>query len=189
MTQRVEPVDVLIAEDDDTLRHSYRLLLEAHGLACAEATTGGEAVELARQRRPRCVLLDLNLPDMDGFTVARTLRADPRTSAAHIHCVSGLSDAASRQQASRSGCELYLTKPVPAEVLLEAAGAPGPEEIGLLTCSSLTEAENLLDWLQNHGCTQLQISLKDDEVTVRCLCPSGYRLVRDQAGHVRFQPV
>src|SRR5438105_12163267 len=106
------PVDVLIAEDDDLLRQSYRLLLEGHGYVCVEAESGEEAVELARQRSPRCLLLDLNLPGMDGFAVARTLRADPRTSGVHIHCVTGLSDAGSRLRASRSGCELYLTKPV-----------------------------------------------------------------------------
>ncbi len=187
MSQPTEPVDVLIAATDDQLRRGYRTLLEAHGLACAEAATGSEAVELARARPPRCVLLDPLLPDMDGFTVARTLRADPRTSDAHIHCVSGLNDAASRRRASSSGCELYLTRPVPDEALLEAAGAAGAE-VGLLTCTSLVEAEDLLDWLENQGCTHVALSLSGDEVKLRCQCPPGTRLVRE-AGAVRLRPV
>ena len=123
MLMSEEPVDVLIAEDDDTLRESYCLLLQAHGLSCIVAASGSEAIELARSRRPRCVLLDLDLPDLDGYSVARALRADPRTSAMHIHCVSGLSDDNSRRRASQSGCELYLTKPVAVAALLEAVGA------------------------------------------------------------------
>jgi CheY-like chemotaxis protein len=183
------PIDVLIAEDDDQLRQSYRMLLEAHGLTCAVASSGAEAIELARARQPRCVLIDLDLPGMDGFTVARTLRADPRTRGAHIHCLSGLSDAGTRQQASSSGYELYLTRPVSAEVLLEAICPPAEGEMGQLTCASLVEAEELLDWLQNQRCTRIEVSMKDDQFTVRCICPPGLRLVRDDAGLVRLQPI
>jgi CheY-like chemotaxis protein len=184
------PVDVLIAEDDDLLRGSYRLLLESRGLACAEAATGTEAIEMARSRQPRCVLLDLCLPAMDGFSVARALRADPRTSAAHIHCVTGLTDDRSREQASRSGFELFLTKPVDPATLLEAVQPPPPHaEVSTLSCSSLREAEDLLDWLENHGCHDLGVSLMASAITVRCICPPGVRLVRDNASQVRLEMV
>src|ERR1041384_8115547 len=76
------PIDVLIAEDDRLLRQTIRCLLEAQGYTCAEAGDGRAAVALARQRPPRCVLLDLGLPELDGFSVARHLRSDPRTRAA-----------------------------------------------------------------------------------------------------------
>jgi len=86
-------VDVLIAEDDELLRLSLRLLLEQEGYTCAEAATGREALEAAHRHRPRCVLLDLGMPELDGLAVTRLLRSDPRTRAAHIHCLTGEADA------------------------------------------------------------------------------------------------
>src|SRR3954451_4671484 len=108
-------IDVLIADDEAVARKVVRRLLEQQGYTCAEAGDGRQAVELARSLSPRCVLLDLSMPGLDGFAVARTLRSDPRTRAAHIHCLTGMTDSQSRSQASASGCELYLTKPVDLE--------------------------------------------------------------------------
>jgi hypothetical protein len=61
-------------------------------------------------------------------------------------------------------------------------------EVALLTCASLAEAEDLLDWLENQGCTQIVLSLSGEQVTVCCRCPAGQRLVRDEAGAVRLRP-
>jgi DNA-binding response OmpR family regulator len=174
--------DVLIAEDDDNLRESYRFLFEVSGLTCTEASDGGAALAQARLHPPRLVLLDISLPDMDGFAVARRLRADPRTHAAHIHCLTGAADRDSRMLARLSGCELYLVKPVSPEVLLEIVRPHLPDEVGALTCDSLADAEELLDWLEVHGCSSLAITLIDGGVEVRCTCPPGLRLIRDPGG-------
>jgi CheY-like chemotaxis protein len=144
-------IDILIAEDDAPARAGVRLLLEQQGYRCAEAGNGREAVELARRYRPRCVLLDLRMPELDGFTVARRLRADPRTRDAAIHCLTGLTDETVREEAHAAGCERFLAKPVDAADLLEAV-RPQPsaaeEWVGGLT---MTQAEELLDWLEAHG--------------------------------------
>src|SRR5947209_5498798 len=128
--ERTAPVDVLIAEDNPFTRKSLRGLLERQGYTCVEAEDGLRAVELALSAPPKCVLLDLVMPGLDGFAVARRLRADPRTSAAHIHCLTGLSDPAAREQARQAGCEAFLTKPLDMEVLLEvlrpSAGPAAP---------------------------------------------------------------
>src|SRR5437763_2340683 len=87
-----DAVDVLIVEDDAPTRQLLRLLLEQGGYRCAEAADGCEALALARAEPPRCVLLDLRLPGLDGFTVARRLRADLRTFGTHIHCLTGQQD-------------------------------------------------------------------------------------------------
>jgi CheY-like chemotaxis protein len=180
---RITSVDVLLAEDDPDLRQSFRFLLEGHGLTCAEATDGSGVIELGQNHRPRFVLLDIGLPDMDGFTVARKLRADPRTCRAHIHCVTGLRDDRSRLRARLSGCEQYLTKPVAPEVLVEIIHPPqGAGEPGALTCGSLAEAEDLLDWLENQGCMSLRVNVDADGVHIRCVCPPGLRLIRDHTG-------
>jgi CheY-like chemotaxis protein len=179
------PIDVLIADDDAELRHSVRLLLEGQGYRCAEAADGREAVDLALRHAPRCMLLDLTMPKLDGLAVARTLRADPRTRGAHIHCVSGLRDPNAPQQARAAGCDRYLTKPIDPDALLEAVRGPEPE--GRVSGLTLVQAEELLDWLQNHGCTGLQLVREEGHVTVRFECPPGLRLVRDADGRARLE--
>jgi CheY-like chemotaxis protein len=136
-------VDVLIADDDAQLRGSVRLLLESQGMSCAEAADGPETVAIARQLAPRCVLLDLGMPGLDGLTVARRLRSHPRTAHARVHCLTGHADPESRRQAEEAGCELFLTKPVdPTAVVAAVRGWTG---------LSRTAAEELLDWLEGNG--------------------------------------
>src|SRR5260370_264502 len=140
------PIDVLIAEDEAPNREALRSLLEGEGYRCAAAGNGREAVELAWQHRPRCVLLDLKMPELDGFSAARRLRADPRTRDTRIHCLTGLTGPEARAEALDAGCELFLTKPVDAAALLQVIGqqlGPATEWVYGLTKS---EAEDLLDW-------------------------------------------
>src|SRR5262245_4474314 len=115
----VPPIDVLITEDDPGLRGMLRLLLERDGYRCAEADNGREAVEIARQRQPRLVLLDLIMPELDGFAVARQIRADPRAHGVHICFLTARADDATRARAGRAGCEAFLTKPVEPQDLLD----------------------------------------------------------------------
>jgi CheY-like chemotaxis protein len=168
------PLDVLIADDDTPLREDLRLVLEGHGFTCAEAADGGAAVAAARRMTPRCLVLDLSMPGLDGFAVARSLRADPRTSAIHIHCLTGHNDPAARQRAAEVGCESFLTKPVALDELLGAIrrGVEDPESEET-TVSTLEEARNLLDWLENHGCTHLELRAGSQGFAVRYRKPAG----------------
>jgi len=68
---------ILIVDDHDGFRAFARRMLEAAGFTVAEAATGAEATEAARTVRPGLVLLDIQLPDFDGFEVARRLAATP----------------------------------------------------------------------------------------------------------------
>jgi CheY-like chemotaxis protein len=178
-----DSVDVLIVEDDAPSRAALRLLLEQQGYRCAEAENGREALALAWERPPRCVLLDLVIPELDGLTVARHLRADPRTAGVRIHCLTGLIDPAVREEARQAGCEGFLTKPVDPPSLLEALGgsqeateAKRPVEIGGLTKEA---AETLLDWLENQGCTERTLTVATTgRYLIRFTCPPGLRLVR-----------
>jgi two-component system, cell cycle response regulator DivK len=147
------PVDVLIADDDAQLRSSVRLFLEAQGFSCAEAADGPQTVTVANALKPRCVLLDLGMPGLDGFAVARRLRADPRTAQAHVHCLTGRADPASRRQAEAAGCELYLTKPVDPTVVAAAVGG--------WTGLTYAAAAQLLDWLETHGYAPAAVSYEE----------------------------
>jgi CheY-like chemotaxis protein len=156
-------VDVLIADDDALLRASVRCLLELQGLTCAEAGDGWEAVEVAQSHSPRCVLLDLGMPGLDGFSVARQLRANPRTCGTHVHCLTGRADPLSRLQAEQAGCELFLTKPINPDVLLGAVrGETAPQETACASGLTKVQAEELLDWLEARG-TPGQVEISENE--------------------------
>jgi CheY-like chemotaxis protein len=185
-----DAVDVLIVEDDIQTRQTLRRLLERRGYRCAEARDGRQALTLARAEPPRCVLLDLAMRDVDGFSVARCLRADLRTFGTHIHCMTGYQSARVREKAQRAGFEAFLTKPVDGHSLLEIVSADKkrPDEAKAAVVSGLTkrQAEDVLDWLENHGCTGLAVTTEPGGFVVRCVCPAGFRLDQDEDGGLRL---
>jgi CheY-like chemotaxis protein len=186
--ERALGIDVLIADDDAPTRSLLRYLLEQGGFTCAEAEDGPGALDLARATPPRCVLLDLTIPGLDGFTVARRLRSDRQTRSVHIHCLTGRADPEARLLAERAGCDEFLLKPVEPARLLELVHREiEPPENGWVAGLTLTEARDLLDWLKNQGCTNLEASFQAGAgFAVRCVCPPGLRLGRDEAWAVRL---
>jgi len=174
---RTDRLDILIAEEDADTRHHLRDLLEQEGFHCAEAATGSEAVELARQHLPQCVLLDLPKPDQDGFGVARQLRADPRTRGAYIHCLTGLTDEAARTEAAQSGCNVSLTKPIDVPALMQVIHQELKHTTDWVHGLTKTEAEELLDWLETHG-TAGELGLGDEGESFAVRCP-GFRVEGD----------
>jgi CheY-like chemotaxis protein len=113
-------IDVLIAEDDALTREVVRQALESDGLRCAEADDGCSAVDLARECHPRLALLDVMMPGMDGFAVARQLRSDPRTRDIRINFMTAMADRLARGAARRAGGECLLSKPFDLNDLVDA---------------------------------------------------------------------
>jgi CheY-like chemotaxis protein len=113
-------IDVLIAEDDASTRLMVRQMLENDGLRCAEADDGCTAVDLARQCHPRLALLDVMMPGMDGFRVARELRSDPQTRDIQINFFTALDDRNTRATARRVGGEVVFSKPIDVRELVDA---------------------------------------------------------------------
>jgi DNA-binding response OmpR family regulator len=104
------PLPVLVVEDEEYLLDLLALALgEWAGRAILLARDGQEALVQARERRPGVVVLDLNLPKVDGYEVARRLRADPATAHAWIIGISGLGHA---DAALAAGCDQFLWKPL-----------------------------------------------------------------------------
>ncbi len=116
---------VLVVEDNldaaETLREM--LLLWDHDVEVAH--DGKIGLELARSFHPDVVLCDIGLPGMDGYAVARALRADPASSSAYLVAVTGYASPEDARRAAGAGFDLHLGKPVPIEVLEEVlATAP-----------------------------------------------------------------
>jgi DNA-binding response OmpR family regulator len=104
------PLPVLVVEDEASLLDLLVLALgELAGYAVVRAADGEEALARARERRPGVVVLDLNLPKVDGYEVARRLRADPATAHAWVIAISGLGHA---DAALAAGCDQFLWKPL-----------------------------------------------------------------------------
>ena len=113
---------VLLVEDDADAREGLEQMLRLRGHETRGAATGREALGVAGQFHPDVVLLDLGLPDIDGFEVARRLRADGAAPPARIVALSGYGQPEAQQRAREAGCDLHLTKPVDPDVLETVLG-------------------------------------------------------------------
>lgn len=102
---------ILLVEDEDTLRRVMRDLLEQEGYAICEARDGAEALEQVDRHNPDLVLLDLNLPNVDGYTVLAQLRSRPRTADLPVVVLSARGDEDNEVRVLRLGATDFLTKP------------------------------------------------------------------------------
>ncbi len=111
---------VLLVEDNEDNRIVYSTILRHHGFRTVEAVDGEDALGKARESPPDLVLLDISLPGLDGWTVARHLRGDPATAAIPLLALTAHASPEARERARREGFNGYLAKPCdPAAVLAE----------------------------------------------------------------------
>jgi signal transduction histidine kinase len=103
---------ILIIEDNADFREGLRLLLESWGHRVEEATSGPEGLDVIRLARPEIVLVDLGLPGLDGYAVARSIRSAPGGDAIVLVAITGYGRASDRRQALEAGFDAHLTKPV-----------------------------------------------------------------------------
>ncbi len=103
---------VLLIEDNEQNRYLTTFLLEKAGYRVVAAEDGPKGIELARSFVPDFILLDIQLPTMDGYAVARALKSDPRLSAIPIVAVTSYAMAGDRQRVLASGAQGYIEKPI-----------------------------------------------------------------------------
>lgn len=103
---------ILIVEDNERNRRLLRDLLQAHGYATVEARTGEEAVALAPNERPQLVLMDIQLPGMDGIATLHALRAEPATARTPVVAVTAHAMKQDRERLLAEGFDGYLEKPI-----------------------------------------------------------------------------
>jgi two-component system, cell cycle response regulator DivK len=111
---------ILIVEDNERNRKLVRDVLQVKGYQTVESETAEEGLRLARERQPALVLMDIQLPGMDGMTALRQLRADPSTRAIPVMAVTASAMTHNRQQIMAAGFDAYQTKPINVKAFLEA---------------------------------------------------------------------
>jgi CheY-like chemotaxis protein len=102
---------ILIADDSDMMRKVAKVSLEKGGHQVIEAGNGNEAVTLAKQEMPQLILLDAEMPEMDGWEASKALKADAQTSAIPILICTGHDLSDEGDLLKESGVSGYITKP------------------------------------------------------------------------------
>jgi CheY-like chemotaxis protein len=103
---------ILLIEDHEQNRYLATFLLEKHGFAVVSASDGRSGIELARTVKPVLILLDIQLPLMDGYTVARELRSELALRNVPIIAVTSYAMVGDREKSLAAGCNGYLEKPI-----------------------------------------------------------------------------
>jgi CheY-like chemotaxis protein len=111
---------ILIVEDNEKNRRLVRDVLQFKGYETIETETGEEGVELARTRHPALVLMDIQLPGMDGISALKVLRQDPATRAIRVMAVTASAMTQDRQTILAAGFDAYQSKPINVKSFLEA---------------------------------------------------------------------
>jgi two-component system cell cycle response regulator DivK len=103
---------VLIVEDNDKNMKLTRDVLQFHGFATAEATNGEDGVNMARERRPALILMDIQLPGIDGVTALQRIREDAATSRIPIVAMTASVMKEDRERFDKAGFDGFITKPI-----------------------------------------------------------------------------
>ncbi|TCS73053.1 CheY-like chemotaxis protein [Sulfuritortus calidifontis] len=113
---------ILCIEDNEQNQYLIRYLLEKRGHAVVLAGDGSEGIRLATELLPELILLDIQLPGMDGYQVAGILKGIPQLAAIPIVAVTSYAMVGDRERAIASGCSAYIEKPI------DPAAFPGQVE-------------------------------------------------------------
>ena len=110
---------ILIIEDNEQNLYMMRFLLERHGFTVLAARDGKLGIEVASRQRPNCILLDIQLPMMDGYDVARALRGDPELRDTPIIVVTSYAMPGERKKAIVASATDYIEKPIDPDTFVE----------------------------------------------------------------------
>ncbi len=163
---------ILVVDDEPQIQRFLRAGLPPHGYECIEAANAAEALKLFAKERPDAVILDLGLPDQDGFSIIQSIRAGTLTP---IVVLSARNDVEGKVRALELGADDYVTKPFDmAELLarLKAALRHGLQKIG--------EAPIFRTGQLTVDLVNRRVKLAEDEVH---LSPKEYSLLRFLVGH------
>jgi two-component system, cell cycle response regulator DivK len=119
---------ILIVEDQEDLRGVLRTLLAGSGYEVVEAADGQAGVAKAQSERPDLILMDIQLPVLDGYDATRQIKANPDLKTTPIIAVSSFAMKGDEEKARTAGCDHYVTKPYsPMQLLGIIRGFLGPK--------------------------------------------------------------
>lgn len=110
---------ILYIEDNEQNLYLVKFILERHGYEVSSASDGQEGIDLAARIKPDLILLDIQLPRMDGYAVARNLRTNPDLAAVPIVAVTSYAMAGDRDKALNAGCSGYIEKPINPDTFMQ----------------------------------------------------------------------
>ena len=110
---------ILIVEDEPKNITLLRDLLQVSGYSTIEATDGKQGVELAKARKPDLILMDIQMPEMDGLEATRILKADATTSNIPVLALTSYAMKGDEERILEAGCDGYLAKPFNIQELLK----------------------------------------------------------------------
>ena len=114
---------ILIVEDNEDNFQLVRFLLERDGFEVISAANGQEGVETAMREKPDLILMDLSMPEMDGWTAAQKIKAEPETKAIPLLALTAHTLPGDRMRALEAGCDGYISKPINVEYLIKTVSS------------------------------------------------------------------
>ncbi len=111
---------VLVIEDNEQNIYLVTFILEKFGYEVIQARDGREGIEIAKQRSPDLILLDIQLPGMDGYEVARKLKDLREIQDTPIIAVTSYAMSGDREKALNAGCSGYITKPIDPDTFMDS---------------------------------------------------------------------
>ena len=195
-----EPVRILVCDDVTNNREPLAGILRGLGFVVLEAENGGQCLDIARHDRPDAVLVDLYMPEADGFEMVHALRELPEFQNTPVIAVSADAFAETREHSLAAGCDDYLAKPVEMGPLTETLGkllplaweyaesprsiAVDAEEIDRLPAA---QAERMLEALR-HGDIRAVMEAAETLEQTGC-CPSLARRISELAHDIRLDEI
>jgi len=113
---------ILVVEDQEDNRQILRDLLGSAGFRMIEAHDGEQALTLARSQRPDLILMDIQLPLVDGYEATRSIKRDPELKSIPIIAVTSYALSGDEDRARQAGCDAYVAKPYSTRLLLAKIG-------------------------------------------------------------------
>ena len=118
MNSMTDNITILIIEDNDLNRKLVHTLLLAEGYQVIEATDAETGLQLARDHLPAIILMDIQLPGMDGLDATRIIKKDPVLRDIRVVALTSFAMQADQDKAMAAGCDGYITKPIDIRTLM-----------------------------------------------------------------------
>ena len=110
---------ILYVEDDSNNRSLVRRVLEADGYQVAEASNAGQAIESLKSNSINLILMDINMPEMDGYSLTAKIRAMPEFARIPIIAITANVMRGDRERSLEAGCDGYIQKPIDIDLLTQ----------------------------------------------------------------------